>query len=409
MARLRYNNSDGVLGASLTSSAPTLTFAVAPSWATIVPPDYIPLILDPATSLPDASEEIVWVTAYTSGATTATILRGQEGTSGVSHANTAAWSHGPTVQDFTWRAATTLVFASTITPVLPVQGDAAINIGALTGSPTLANPSGNPVDGQIIRFRFQQDGTGGRTITFGTAYGFGTDYPASLVPTTANALWEMTFEWVAAQSLWWCTGIARGFTGKALPALSQSITAAPSTSSYTLAYTTTPTQGHGLVVFFAGQSAMTLSSYPTGWTPQWSSAVADSSVLICLTKTAGASESNSYLFTFTGTGPSSMVALDISGANTKDQAATASGLSTPSGTGTTQPVMLLVAMTQNDGSNGSHMPSFTDGTLTQISATVQFHPCVVGYKDLSSLTIPAEAGNNPEGTGSRPMGYVTLM
>lgn len=111
MARLRYNAlktgaaGSGValsLGASLTNSATSVTFNAALTYnngtsvPTISGSDYIPLeILDASGNM----TEIVWLTAYTSGATTGTISRGQEGTSGVAHSSGDKVIHGPTVDD----------------------------------------------------------------------------------------------------------------------------------------------------------------------------------------------------------------------------------------------------------------------------------------------------------------------
>jgi hypothetical protein len=90
MARLRYNGLSATLGASLTSSATSVTFGAALTHSngtnvpTIVSPDYIPLaILDSSGHL----SEIVWLTAYTAAATTGTITRGQESTTGVAHSS----------------------------------------------------------------------------------------------------------------------------------------------------------------------------------------------------------------------------------------------------------------------------------------------------------------------------------
>lgn len=96
MARLRYNNASGTLGGALTNAGTTIPFGVAPSFATIVSPDTIALTLEPGT----ANEEIVSLTAYTAGATTGAIARGQEGSTGVSHANASAWVHGPTAVEW---------------------------------------------------------------------------------------------------------------------------------------------------------------------------------------------------------------------------------------------------------------------------------------------------------------------
>lgn len=97
MTRLLYNNASGHLGASLTNSGTTITFAGTPNFATLVSPDYIPLILGSGTPL----YEIVYLTAYTAGATTGTITRGAEDSANwpaVAHPS-GTWSCGPTVFD----------------------------------------------------------------------------------------------------------------------------------------------------------------------------------------------------------------------------------------------------------------------------------------------------------------------
>jgi hypothetical protein len=99
LARLRYNNSLGTLGALLSSGGTTITFASAPSFATLSGGDYIPLVIEPPSSSPSANFEIVYLTAYTAAATTGTILRGQEGTSASSHVNGAVWACAPVVSD----------------------------------------------------------------------------------------------------------------------------------------------------------------------------------------------------------------------------------------------------------------------------------------------------------------------
>jgi hypothetical protein len=102
MARLRYNGLSATLGASLTSSATPVTFGAALTHSngtnvpTITGSDYIPLaILDTSGHL----SEIVWLTAYTAAATTGTIARGKEGTTGVSHSSGDKVIQGPTALD----------------------------------------------------------------------------------------------------------------------------------------------------------------------------------------------------------------------------------------------------------------------------------------------------------------------
>jgi hypothetical protein len=55
----------------------------------------------------------------------------------------------------------------------------------LGGSRTLANPT-NLTDGQRMVFRLKQDGTGSRTITWGSKYRFSTDIPSPTLSTIAN-------------------------------------------------------------------------------------------------------------------------------------------------------------------------------------------------------------------------------
>jgi hypothetical protein len=101
MARLRYNGLAGALGASLSDSATSVTFAAKLTHAggdvpTITGTDYIPLSLLDSDGL---CAEIVHLTAYTAEATSGTIARGKESTAGVAHDNGAAFSNSGLVND----------------------------------------------------------------------------------------------------------------------------------------------------------------------------------------------------------------------------------------------------------------------------------------------------------------------
>lgn len=85
------------------------------------------------------------------------------------------------------------------------------NIGALTGGITINNPSGTPVDGQMLRLRFLQDGTGGRVITWGSQFAFGTDITTALIPLSASTKWEMLFTYHSGDVKWRTIGLVRGF------------------------------------------------------------------------------------------------------------------------------------------------------------------------------------------------------
>jgi hypothetical protein len=100
-------------------------------------------------------------------------------------------------------------YAATVTPNADTTD--VLNIGALTGNITIANPTGTPVDGQNLHIRLQQDATGSRSVTWGAGYAFGTDVSAALMPTTASADYEMLFTWNATRSKWRAMAIVRGF------------------------------------------------------------------------------------------------------------------------------------------------------------------------------------------------------
>lgn len=103
---------------------------------------------------------------------------------------------------------TAIAYAASITPNSATTD--VVNVGTLTGAITINAPTGTPVDGQLLQFRFIQDGTG-RVITWDAAFVWGTDVIAALVPSTANAKFEVLFMWNATSSKWRAMSIVRGF------------------------------------------------------------------------------------------------------------------------------------------------------------------------------------------------------
>jgi hypothetical protein len=111
VSRLRFNNISGTAagnGLTFTSATTTTgTWASAPAFPAIVFPDFAVVVVNPD----QANEEIVYLTAYTPGATSGTFSRAQEGSTGAAHSG-EAWVHGPTADDF--KSAPSRVFASQI-------------------------------------------------------------------------------------------------------------------------------------------------------------------------------------------------------------------------------------------------------------------------------------------------------
>ena len=82
----------------MTSGATTLTSTELAGLAAVDSTEHMALVLDPTGA--GNGPEIVWVTAHTGSATTATIVRGREGTTGVSHSSVMTWVHVATNADY---------------------------------------------------------------------------------------------------------------------------------------------------------------------------------------------------------------------------------------------------------------------------------------------------------------------
>lgn len=97
--RVRQNFLGGLIEDNpLTAAATTMTSAALAAAVAIGTTQHLPIILDPDGIY--GEPEIAWVTAHTGAATSATLLRGQEGTTARQHQIDVNWVHGPSVQDF---------------------------------------------------------------------------------------------------------------------------------------------------------------------------------------------------------------------------------------------------------------------------------------------------------------------
>ena len=105
----------------LTSGATTFNSAALASLVAIGTTEHAAITLDPDGV--GGAPEVVIVTAHTASATSATVLRGQEGTTARAHNLSTACVHSPTVRDFDYtqcrltRAATQSVSSATVTAI----------------------------------------------------------------------------------------------------------------------------------------------------------------------------------------------------------------------------------------------------------------------------------------------------
>lgn len=112
----------------------------------------------------------------------------------------AALAGGPTVVALTY-AATLNTDAS--------SGD--IFDVTLTGNATLANPT-NPVDGQTIRWRIRQDGTGNRAVTLGDKFVIPSSATSPLpFSTAANKMDVLAATYHAGRDKWDVVAFVMGY------------------------------------------------------------------------------------------------------------------------------------------------------------------------------------------------------
>ncbi len=104
-------------------------------------------------------------------------------------------------------------------PVVALTDAATIGIDAtlgdifdatLGGNRTLGNPTG-AVNGQKLLFRIKQDGTGGRTLAFGTKYRFGSDLSSVVLSTVAGKLDRIGVEYSFADDKFDVIALMRGY------------------------------------------------------------------------------------------------------------------------------------------------------------------------------------------------------
>lgn len=95
--RIRQNSVKGTLSTSVNSSDTTLTTSWMSSFPVVAAGQVAAVVLDSTKSAGDI--EIVHITAHTAAASTATIVRGQEGTTARAHTAGVTCLHGPTKFD----------------------------------------------------------------------------------------------------------------------------------------------------------------------------------------------------------------------------------------------------------------------------------------------------------------------
>lgn len=97
--RSRYNSFSGTTTDNpLLSGATTLNSAGLAAFPSVTSVEYVAIVLDPLGTNP----EIVYITAHNFSQTTATIVRGREGTTGTQWPLGTRWAHSATTEDFSY-------------------------------------------------------------------------------------------------------------------------------------------------------------------------------------------------------------------------------------------------------------------------------------------------------------------
>lgn len=120
--RVRSQAVFGTLSASIVAGDTTINGAGLANLAAIGATEHAAIVLDPKRTA--GAPEIVYVTAHTAAATSATVTRGQEGTTARSHASATEWGHVPTPADYVGgsrlivrRAASQAIPSATLTAI----------------------------------------------------------------------------------------------------------------------------------------------------------------------------------------------------------------------------------------------------------------------------------------------------
>lgn len=99
----------------------------------------------------------------------------------------------------------TISYAASITPDM-TDGDF-VNVGALTGNITINNPTNAPSanESQVLMIQLEQDGTGGRTVTWGSKFRFNDNIADTNPLSTASAKTRFLFVYDQPDDKWECT------------------------------------------------------------------------------------------------------------------------------------------------------------------------------------------------------------
>ena len=80
----------------------------------------------------------------------------------------------------------------------------------LGGNRTMGAPT-NPVNGQKIMFKIEQDGTGSRTLSWNAIFRFSTDIPAPTITTASGDYDYVGFIYNSTDTKWDCIALVQGF------------------------------------------------------------------------------------------------------------------------------------------------------------------------------------------------------
>jgi hypothetical protein len=101
----------------------------------------------------------------------------------------------------------TLTDAATINTNAALGNHYRVTLG---GNRTLANPT-NPTNGQKGLWELIQDGTGNRTLTYGSAFAFGVDVPSAVLTTTASKRDFMGAIYNSTTAKWYVLAFTKGY------------------------------------------------------------------------------------------------------------------------------------------------------------------------------------------------------
>lgn len=166
---------------------------------------------DASVSFSAAVLDRVWVDAFVVDPVTATTTISNLTVTGTVTGISGGGSGGTNATPITLSISGGNVAVNCTTPVgVSTNSPLAFEL-TLTGNVTISNPTGSFLNGQRINLYVQQDGTGGRTVSFGNKFVYGSTVTGFTMTSTASKEDHITAVYRSVRDVWMIDGVTQGY------------------------------------------------------------------------------------------------------------------------------------------------------------------------------------------------------